>query len=338
MSRITDQGPAHTYFTQIPNTIIKGVQGRDLSLSARWLYVYLKSVAGEGGVCNKGARTIARESQLSSAAIVKAKAELVKKGLIAREVRERGSHQADRITITDIWPANMAEFAPTKACAPVEDASTPNEQSPPNCFRSETDTPVHCFINEADLFQKENGSVLEVKQRNIPLGRSPEEEEEGEAAPAPPPAPVLVGEVLTKDPITPAELITLYNTQTPDHLSKVEALTPGRLANVQAILATFPERAFWTRVCAAVAASPFLCGQRPGKDRPPFHLTFDWLIEPKKDRVENCVKVVEGHYADTIMDHAVQQLGPAGVRMAAQVNRMLEKRGFHRKETTCALP
>ena len=47
---IVDEGALHHYRTEIPNTVIRGIKSRALSISAKWLYVYLKSVAGDGGL------------------------------------------------------------------------------------------------------------------------------------------------------------------------------------------------------------------------------------------------------------------------------------------------
>jgi len=110
-AKIVDQGALKRFRTEIPNTIVKGIRGRGLSLPARWLYVYLKSVAGETGECWQNTTTLAAGAQLGRGTIASAKAELVAKKLIALEAGHRGIHETDRIYILDIWDENMCEFS-----------------------------------------------------------------------------------------------------------------------------------------------------------------------------------------------------------------------------------
>ena len=107
---IVDEGSLHHYRTEIPNTLIRGRKGRGLSVYAKWLYVYLKSVAGDCGMCWQSTATIARETGMSVGRLHAAKRELETHRLI-RIVHGRNPRRyADRIRIIDIWPANMFEF------------------------------------------------------------------------------------------------------------------------------------------------------------------------------------------------------------------------------------
>jgi hypothetical protein len=122
--QIVDEGCLHKYRTEIPNTVIRGIRSCGLSLPARWLYCYLKSVAGDQGECWQNTTTLAKGAQLARGTVSAAKHELIKAGLIAVVSRGRQYHDTDRIRILDIWDANMREFA-AMGCSP-------HEQPPPN--------------------------------------------------------------------------------------------------------------------------------------------------------------------------------------------------------------
>src|ERR1700704_6370277 len=103
---IVDEGALHKYRTEIPNTVIRGLRSRGLSLPARWMYVYLKSVAGDQGECWQNTTTIASGAQLSRGAVSLAKKELIKVGLIALISKGKQYHDTDKIRILDIWDDN----------------------------------------------------------------------------------------------------------------------------------------------------------------------------------------------------------------------------------------
>lgn len=108
---IVDAGPSHKYRTEIPNTVIRGHKSRELSVFAKWLYVYLKSIAGDGSMCFRGRGLIALEAGMSRGQVSVAKKELATNGLIVVTPGKNPRRQADTIRIVDIWPANMQEFS-----------------------------------------------------------------------------------------------------------------------------------------------------------------------------------------------------------------------------------
>src|SRR4029453_13534577 len=114
------------------------------------------------------------------------------------------------------------------------------------------------------------------------------------------------------------ELVALYNALTPGDHPKVEHLTDARRRKAAKVLRQFPERAFWVKVCAEISASPFLRGQKPREGHTSFRGDFDWLLTTGKDGTENCIKTYEGRYTETVMEHAVAQIGASGVRLLAQ--------------------
>ena len=109
-SRITDEGPLHKYRTEIPNTVIRGLKSRNLSTDAKWLYVYLKSVAGDNGQCYQSTTTIAAASGLSRAQVSRARKELSTANLIRITQPKHKNREPEQIRIVDIWPVNMQEF------------------------------------------------------------------------------------------------------------------------------------------------------------------------------------------------------------------------------------
>lgn len=110
-STILDDGALHKYRTEIPNTVVRGYKGRTLSVYAKWFYVYLKSVAGDGAECYQSTTTLAEQSGLSRMTISRAKHELLTHKLITITAGKRPQRDPDHIRIVDIWPENMHEFS-----------------------------------------------------------------------------------------------------------------------------------------------------------------------------------------------------------------------------------
>jgi hypothetical protein len=165
--QIVDEGSLHKYRTEIPNTVIRGLTGRGLSLPARWLYVYLKSVAGDSGESWQNTTTLAKGAQLGRGTIARAKRELIKACLIAVESQGHNAHATDRIRILDIWTDNMREFA-TPHCSPHEQSQVPLSADVHTCNGSDCSPQKHYCSP-----QKHYCSPQEPKK--ISLRRSPEE-------------------------------------------------------------------------------------------------------------------------------------------------------------------
>lgn len=112
-----DSGDLRKYFAAIPNIVFQlGLNPYELAL-----YAHFKQAAGDdGGVCWKSRATISRESGMSAGMVTKARlalekprAELANRPLItvAEEPSKTGGHPTCAVTITDIWPVNMAKFS-----------------------------------------------------------------------------------------------------------------------------------------------------------------------------------------------------------------------------------
>ena len=120
--KITDEGSLHKYFAAIPHTLVRGLKSRGLSVDAKWLYVYLKSVAGAQGVCRQSTSTIVAASGLSRGQVSRERQTLSKAGLIRIQSSKRPNRDPDHIFIIDIWPQNMSEF-----CVPPWNTSSISE-------------------------------------------------------------------------------------------------------------------------------------------------------------------------------------------------------------------
>lgn len=107
----SDEGGLRKFRTEIPNTVIRGVKSRGLSVHAKWLYVYFKSVCGDGTECYRTTSTIAEESGLSRTMVSTAKRELAAKGLIILTKSKNPNRQPDHVHIKNIWDMNMQEFS-----------------------------------------------------------------------------------------------------------------------------------------------------------------------------------------------------------------------------------
>ena len=109
--QISDDGPLHKYATLLPNTVIRGLRSHGLSIQAKWLYVYLKSVIGETGLCYRSTSTIAKESGMSRTEISRSKKLLAEHGLIVVIAGKNPRRHPDHIRIKDIWLSNFNEFS-----------------------------------------------------------------------------------------------------------------------------------------------------------------------------------------------------------------------------------
>ncbi len=189
-SNIVDQGSLHKYRTEIPNTVVRGLKSRGLSVHTKWLYVYLKSVTGDSGVSYRSTATMAEESGMSRAQVSASKKALARKGLIVVVLGKNPRRDPDQIQIKDIWPLNYEEFrvhhmntdqhdisvdkygnevvsvhhmnTEDSQCSPYEQKSSPYEQK---------SSPYEQKSSPYEL------GVQEVVTKKIPLRRSPEEEE-----------------------------------------------------------------------------------------------------------------------------------------------------------------
>ena len=186
-TQIVDDGASHHYRTEIPNTIIRGTKSHGLSVYAKWLYVYLKSVTGDRGMCYRSSTMIAQESGMSRGQVSAAKKALAHQGLIIVASGKNPRRDADRIRIKDLWLLNTQEFSVHavntiedeesydkygNTISSVQDMNTENAQSSPPEHKSsppehKSSPPEHKSSpdeHQEDPFKK------------IPLRRSPEED------------------------------------------------------------------------------------------------------------------------------------------------------------------
>ena len=123
-------------------------------------------------------------------------------------------------------------------------------------------------------------------------------------------------------PFTPLDLLALYNTEAPAHCPRARALTPDREKKARACLKLFPAEAFWREVFAQAQQSPLLRGETVSSTHPNWRADFMWFVGKGKDGTENCLKVVEGKYADHPLDGV---LSAKGQRSVANAQRILQE-------------
>jgi hypothetical protein len=175
-TRIVEKGSLHKYRTEIPNTVIRGVKSRDLSVYAKWLYVYLKSVAGDESVCFRSTTTIALESGMSRGQASEAKQELVSKGLVTIKKGKNPRRDADHIRIKDIWLANMQEFC-------VHNTNTIND-SEDAVSQQVSESSVHNMnsddrqCSQYELSVHNMNSVFTIRTKEDPIKKEPIKKED----------------------------------------------------------------------------------------------------------------------------------------------------------------
>lgn len=115
MNKVNDAGMPHKYFSTTPKIIFTlGLTPFEFTL-----YSYLKETAGDNGRCWKSTERLAEETSMSAGMVSKVKDSLAKprkelngKALITitEEENTNGGSPRHIITITDIWPENMAKY------------------------------------------------------------------------------------------------------------------------------------------------------------------------------------------------------------------------------------
>jgi len=158
---VSDNGDLRKYYAAIPNIVFTlGLHPYELTL-----YVYLKKVAGEDQVCWQSTATIAKACSMSAGMVSKLKAALARervelggKALITITTEmQNGGNANHGITITDIWPENMAELERVRrvkatrsqsevAPSPYERARSPHEPA-----RSQSEGTRSCGDDKEDL-------------------------------------------------------------------------------------------------------------------------------------------------------------------------------------------
>ena len=128
---VRDAGKSQDYFISIPNMI----DDMELSVHAFRLYAHYKRRAGDSGVCFESTDTLAKHCHMSMGTVSKARKELIKAKLISvtREKNKFGGKPKFVVTITDIWPENMAKYSPNKDKLPTsldEQSTSPDEGAP----------------------------------------------------------------------------------------------------------------------------------------------------------------------------------------------------------------
>lgn len=108
-SKVVDESNPKQWRTELPNILVKGSKS-EISVYSKWLYVYLKSVAGEGGKCWQSTKTIAKGSGISAGKVSSCKKELAEANLISIEKGDVKKGNSDTIKIRDIWGQNFKEF------------------------------------------------------------------------------------------------------------------------------------------------------------------------------------------------------------------------------------
>jgi hypothetical protein len=290
-AKVAEEGSLHKYRTEIPNTIIKGKKGRGLSLPARWLYVYLKSVTGETGECWQNSRTLAQGAQIGLGTIPGAKKELVTAGLIAIIQRKDGYHDSDKIRLLDIWAENMEEFKSPR-CSGDEQPSLVVQEMNNRCSGDEQQ--ITEVKSDTSIPSCSGDEQLVVQEMNERRSHKPEEEERDNSVPTVQ-CPDIPKNGNAK--LTPEALINLFNAQCPAPTPKVLKITDARRKKANIYLRQFPQREFWVGVFNELAQSNFLMGGNNNG----WVANFDWLLSKgKNDQVENCMKVAEGRYRDKL--------------------------------------
>ncbi|MBU0493896.1 MAG: helix-turn-helix domain-containing protein [Chloroflexi bacterium] len=202
------QSEEKKFFTMVPNM----VDDMGLDPYAHRLYIHLRRVAGEDGACWQNTETLAAICCMSAGKISASKAVLVDRGLIRITKARNQNGVYDRITVVDIWRANLDALAVARGDSPGEQ---PRGDSPGERGGSPHERP--------DSPGERGDSPHEPKKTSLrtPIKENPPEEEEQHSPAAPPCAPA-------GDEDLPAVVV---------NIDPAEGLSAEQLAVVEILLA-----------------------------------------------------------------------------------------------------
>lgn len=232
----SDEGGLHKFRTEIPNTVIRGLKSRDLSVHAKWLYVYFKSVCGDRAECYRTTSTIAEESGLSRTMVSTGKRELIDKGLIVLTKSKNPNRQPDHVRIKNIWDANMQEFSvPLANALHEENDKELKEEAADSVLLANAETGQRSISERSVLLA--NASVLLANQRRS-LEEDPQKKTETPPPIVPPPTAEGVGVEVGHD-----STAVLFNQPLKDgakevlgYLNQVTGITYRRVSLIESIL------------------------------------------------------------------------------------------------------
>ena len=133
--------------------------------------------------------------------------------------------------------------------------------------------------------------------------------------------------------ITPTWLAQAYNTEKPDALAVVRLpLSPALHKKATQYCKDFPDPAYWHQVFKEAHTAPLLLGLRPSPGHEHFKASFAWFLQKgKNDGIENCVKVFEGKYRDTIVTDDMR-LSAKGMKTLQATKRILEEEAQYARD------
>jgi hypothetical protein len=107
------------YFARIPRILRTGTQYKSLTLAERWLYVCLKDLCGENGMCFRTLDTLSAETDFSTGSLSTMIRHLHEVGLIhaTKKYRHDRGHKVWHISIVDIWGANATHCSKSEGSA-----------------------------------------------------------------------------------------------------------------------------------------------------------------------------------------------------------------------------
>jgi len=115
------------FYAMVPRLIRTSPTYRDLTHAEKWLYVCLKDLCGDSGMCFRTLLSLSRETDFSTGALSQMIRRLHSYGLVHAEKKRRGDagHELWHISIVDLWGAN----ARTCGEKPTPPEHSGNEQS-----------------------------------------------------------------------------------------------------------------------------------------------------------------------------------------------------------------
>jgi len=148
---ITEETPDREYFTIVPNYIIN-----HSTIWERDLYLFMKRIAGEKGLCFASHQTLARMSGVSRPTISRTIKKLLKRGWIKEVgVRQAKTHPVKEYQVVDLWRMNVEFYKNDKI-------RKPQNQSLEKIRKPQNQRYVKKHIVEEDPIEEEQHTVEKI--------------------------------------------------------------------------------------------------------------------------------------------------------------------------------
>ena len=151
------KGEDFGYYIKIPRLLRTGYE--TLSALQKWIYICLKDLCGDFGICFRSLRILAKEVAVSTGLLSESIRTLHQAGLIIAEKKPRsaGGKAIWHISIVDIWSSNAKEHPTAKEQRSSGEQLVPSPTENVHCVNDSVSAGTGCSAGEQDCSADEHG-------------------------------------------------------------------------------------------------------------------------------------------------------------------------------------